>query len=200
MTMAIPARQRWVVYAIVLLLALTAVRWAGGQDRAEPRAVAYPAERAERPAREAPPSAGVADALPEVRLKQLERRAAAAPAGDPFQARSWEPELVAVRRNLPPPPPQAPPLPFTYLGKMVDGETATVFLARQDRNYVVRPGDTLDGTYRVESIEDDRIALTYLPLGTGQTLAFAATPMSVAQQRPGTQARKPAADDEDEDE
>ena len=86
--MAIPARQRWVVYAIVLLLALTAVRWAGGQDRAEPRAtVAYPAERAERPAREGS-ATGNAEPAPTVRLEQLERRAAAAPASDPFQARS----------------------------------------------------------------------------------------------------------------
>jgi len=200
--MAIPARQRWVVYAIVLLLALTAVRWAGGQDRAEPRlAVAYQAERLERPAREAPPAAGQAETSPEVRLDRLERRAAAAPAGDPFQARSWEPALAVVRRNLPPPPPQAPPLPFTYLGKMIDGEQTTVFLTRQDRNYVVRLGDTLDGSYRVEKIEEDRVALTYLPLGTEQTLPFAATPAAAsAAPKPHGKATRPAADDEDDDE
>jgi hypothetical protein len=200
MTMAIPARQRWVVYAIVLLLALTAVRWAGGQDRAEPRAtVAYQAERSARPAREGS-ATGAAEAAPTVRLDQLERRAAAAPAGDPFQARSWEPALAVVRRNLPPPPPQAPPLPFTYLGKMVDGEQTTVFLARQDRNYVVRPGDTLDGSYRVEKIEDDRIALTYLPLGMAQTLAFAATPVpAAALLRPGARAARQAIEDEDDE-
>jgi len=195
--MAIPARQRWVVYAIVLLLTLTAVKWAGGQDRAEPRvAVAYQAERPERPAREAPPAAGKAEAVPEVRLDQLERRAAAAPAGDPFRARSWEPELAVVRRNLPPPPPQAPPLPFTYFGKLVDDEKTTVFLARLDRNYVVRLGDTLDGTYRVEKIEEDRLVLTYLPLGAEQTLPFGATPVPVsAKPKP----RAATQDDEDDD-
>ncbi len=196
--MAIPARQRWVFYAIVLVLTLTAIRWAGGQDRAEPRgAVASQSERPDRPAREA---ATGADAVPEVRLKQLERRAAVAPAGDPFRARSWDPP-PAARRVLAPPRPEAPPLPFTYLGKLIDGETATVFLARQDRNYVVRPGDTLDGTYRVEKIEDDRLALTYLPLGTAQTLAFAAAPPApTALPRPGTRARKPGADEEEDDE
>ncbi len=196
--MAIPARQRWVVYAIVLLLALTAVRWAGGQDRAEPRlAVAYQAERLERPAREAPPAAGQAETSPEVRLDRLERRAAAAPAGDPFQARSWEPALAVVKRNLPPPPPQAPPLPFTYLGKMIDGEQTTVFLTRQDRNYVVRLGDTLDGSYRVAKIEDEGLVLTYLPLGAEQTLPFGATPVPVsAKPKP----RAPTQEDEDDDE
>ncbi len=197
--MAIPARQRWVVYAIVLLLAVTAVRWAGGQDRAEPRAtVAYQTERAERPAREGS-ATGNAEAAPTVRLDQLERRAAAAPAGDPFQARSWEPAMAVVRRNLPPPPPQAPPLPFTYLGKMIDGEQTTVFLTRQDRNYVVRLGDTLDGSYRVEKIEEDGVTVTYLPLGTEQTLPLAATPASGAP-KPRGKATRPAADDEDDDE
>jgi hypothetical protein len=197
MTMAIPARQRWVVYAIVLLLALTAVRWAGGQDRAEPRAtVAYQAERSERPAREGS-ATGNAEAAPTVRLDQLERRAAAAPAGDPFQARSWEPELVVVRSNLPPPPPQAPPLPFTYFGKLVDDEKTTVFLARLDRNYIVRLGDTLDGTYRVASIEEDGVALTYLPLGITQTLPFAAAP-AAASAKPQRPRRRSSDEDDDE--
>jgi hypothetical protein len=132
-----------------------------------------------------------------VRLDLLERRAAASPAGDPFEARSWEPRLVAAPRNLPPPPPQAPPVPFTYLGKMIDGEKMTVFLARQDRNYVVRPGDTLDGAYRVEAIEEEGLALTYLPLGTRQTLAFGATP-AVLSPKPATRARTQADEDEDE--
>ena len=108
---------------------------------------------------------------------------------------------MVVRRNLPPPPPQAPPLPFTYLGKMIDGEQTTVFLTRQDRNYVVRLGDTLDGSYRVEKIEEDRVALTYLPLGTEQTLPFAATPAAAsAAPKPHGKATRPAADDEDDDE
>ncbi len=200
--MAIPARERWVVYAIVLLLALTAVRWAGGQDRAEPRAtVAYQAERPDRSGHEAPAATGGAEAVLAVRLDQLERRASGTPAGDPFQARSWEPAVAVVKRNLPPPPPQAPPLPFTYLGKMIDGEQTTVFLAVSDRNYVARLGDTLDGRYRVEKIEEDGLALTYLPLGTKQMLAFAGTPTpaSVAPKTSGKAAR-PATDDEDDDE
>ncbi len=200
--MAIPARQRWVFYAIVLVLTLTVVRWAGGQDRAEPRATAaYQAERAERPAREAAAATANAEAIPAVRLEQLERRATGAPAGDPFQARSWEPAPTVVKRTVAPPPPQAPPLPFTYLGKMVDGEQTTVFLAAADRNYVARSGDTLDGRYRVEKIEEDGLALTYLPLGAKQVLPFAATPaLPGAAPKPRGKAASQAADDEDDDE
>jgi hypothetical protein len=194
MTMAIPARQRWVVYAIALLLTLAGVRWAGGQDPAEPRAAAGDrVERPDRPARE--PS--IADAVPEVRLDRLKRHAGAGTAGDPFQARSWEAPVAAARRSLPPPPPQAPPLPFTYLGKMIDGPTTTLFLSRQDRNFVVRPGDTLDGAYRVDAIEEGGVTLTYLPLGARQTLAFAA-PAAFA--TPTLRAKAAVQDPDDEDE
>jgi hypothetical protein len=112
--------------------------------------------------------------VPELRLDLLGSRTSPAPAGDPFQARSWAPppEPEANRRRLPPPPPQAPPLPFAYLGKLVEDATTTVFLARQDRNYVVRAGDTIDGTYRVERIGDDGLVVTYLPLKIQQTLPF----------------------------
>lgn len=196
--MAIPARQRWVIYAVALALTLAVVGWAGGQDRAEPRlAVAYQAERLERPARAPSPAAGEVETLLEVRLDQLERRAAAAPAGDPFQARSWEPEQPVVRRHVPPPPPQAPPLPFAYLGKMVDEGTTIVFLVRQDRNYIARLGDTLDGSYRVEKIVEEGLVLTYLPLGAEQTLPFGATPVPVSA-KPKPRAR--TQDDEDDDE
>jgi hypothetical protein len=201
MTMAIPARQRWIVYAIMLLATVTAIRWAGGQDRADPRAAVV--ERPDRPAREVPAAAGSADAVPTVQLERLERRAGGAPAGDPFQARSWEPPPTTVKRSLPPPPPQAPPLPFAYLGKLVDGEQTTVFLAASDRNYVARAGDTLDGRYRVESIAEDGLALTYLPLGTKQVLPFAATAVPVASMAATKPRGKPAsqaADDEDDDE
>lgn len=194
--MAIPARQRWVVYAIALVLTLAAVKWAGGQDPAEARAVvANQAERPERPAREASAAAAPPDAPLAVRLDQLERRASGASAGDPFQPRSWEPPRPAVVVKRTPPPPQAPALPFTYLGRMIDGDQTVVFLAALDRNYIVRLGDTLDGRYRVEGIEENALVLTYLPLGARQILALSAAPAA-----PGrAAARKPAPDDDEDD-
>jgi hypothetical protein len=201
MTMAIAAKQRWILYAVALVLTLVAVRWAGGQDRTEAQPAA-PAPRAERPVRDADPAR--ADAVPEVRLDLLGKRAAVAPAGDPFRAQSWEPPVEQrVRRAAPPPPPpQAPPIPFAYMGKLVDDGTTTVFLARADRNYVVRAGDTIDGTYRIEKIGDEAVELVYLPLKARQTLPFTATavpPAPPAGADAGPRTRKPMPDDEDDD-
>jgi hypothetical protein len=204
MTMAIPAKQRWIIYALALALTLVAVKWAGGQDRAENGAAARQADEAAKPARGAPAVAAPAERVPELRLDLLGSRTSPAPAGDPFQARSWAPAPdpeQASRRRLPPPPPQAPPLPFAYMGKLVEDATTTVFLARQDRNYVVRAGDTIDGTYRVERIADDALVVTYLPLKIQQTLPFSApgpapAPAAAAA---GARSKKPMPDDEDDD-
>jgi len=203
--MAIPAKQRWIIYAVALALTLVAVRWAGGQDGAENGvAAARQADEAAKPARGAPAGAAATERVPEVRLDLLGSRTSPAPAGDPFQARSWapapEPE-PASRRRLPPPPPQAPPLPFAYIGKLVEDATTTVFLARQDRNYVVRAGDTIDGTYRVERIADEALVVTYLPLKIQQTLPFsvpgpAPAPAAAAA---GARSQKSMPDDEDDD-
>ena len=62
---------------------------------------------------------------------------------------------------------------------------------------LVRLGDTLDGSYRVEKIEEDGLALTYLPLGTQQTLPFGATPVPA---RAPPKPRAARRDDEDDDE
>lgn len=85
---------------------------------------------------------------------------------DVFRGTSW---------YVPPPPPKPappspPPLPFAYIGMMQEGGSKIVFLSRQDNSYVVRQGDVLDGTYRVEKIGDWEMVLTYLPLGMKQSL------------------------------
>jgi len=205
MTMAIPAKQRWIIYALALALTLVAVRWAGGQDGADNGvAAARQAGEAAKPARGAPAAAAATERVPELRLDLLGSRTSPAPAGDPFQARSWAPapDPEAPRRRLPAPPPQAPPLPFAYMGKLVEDAATTVFLSRQDRNYVVRAGDTIDGTYRVERIAEDALVVTYLPLKIQQALPFTAT-ATAAPAPAGTGAsarsRKPLPDDEDDD-
>lgn len=86
------------------------------------------------------------------------------------------------QRRTPAPPPQAvsepaptaPPLPFTYVGKMVDGKRLTIYIASPDRNYAVAPGDVIDGTYRIEEAQDSQVVLTYLPLNIRQTISIGA--------------------------
>ena len=69
----------------------------------------------------------------------------------------------------------APPLPFAYLGKWTQDGHTTVFLSRDQSSYAAHVGENLDSDYRVDAIEENRIVLTYLPLGTQRVLSFSAT-------------------------
>jgi hypothetical protein len=109
--------------------------------------------------------------LPELPLERLEQRGSREAVRDAFEARSWAPPPP---KPAPPPPPQAPPLPFKYMGKIMDGGQVVVFLIKQDKNYVVRAGDKLDNDYQVEEINPGLMTLTYLPLGQKQTIAIGA--------------------------
>ncbi len=70
--------------------------------------------------------------------------------------------------------PVAPPLPYVYMGKMIDNKNQTVFLTRNEKPYVVHSGDLLDGTYRIDSIEPPSMEITYLPLNEKQYLNIGA--------------------------
>src|SRR5262245_35981773 len=117
-------------------------------------------------------------AAPGTRFDELPSRHFPAATRNPFLGHSPEritPRATPRDAGPPPPvqPPQTPPLPFTYLGRIKSGGTTTVFLARQNRESVARVGDILDDTYRVEKIDETRMVLVYLPLGTQQSLPLA---------------------------
>ena len=91
---------------------------------------------------------------------------------NPFATRSWEPP--------PPPPPvqvvrpvtpKAPPLPFVYMGKMLDGKAVTAFVSLGGQTHLLHGGDTLRD-YRVEAISVKEITFVYLPLNEKQRLSF----------------------------
>jgi hypothetical protein len=58
------------------------------------------------------------------------------------------------------------------VGKQLEGGHWLVFLARHERTYVVRAGDDIEGTYRVDTVTPPVMTLTYLPLKQQQTLAI----------------------------
>lgn len=90
-----------------------------------------------------------------------------------FPQRDWTPPPPPPLPAPPPPPPappQAPPLPFSYLGKIVEGKQWTVFLGQQDRIHTVVIGDTIGNDYKVESIAPPMLTLIYLPLKQSQSL------------------------------
>ena len=88
---------------------------------------------------------------------------------DPFAPRSFSSPQEAAHAPGVPHKPVAPPLPFRYLGKMIEDGKLNVFLARGDESLSVRAGQRL-GEYRVESVTDREIVFTYLPLKTKQSL------------------------------
>ncbi len=52
----------------------------------------------------------------------------------------------------------------------MQGDQSAVFLTTLDRNYIVKSGDVIENTYRVEEIRAPMMTLTYLPLNMKQTL------------------------------
>ena len=62
-----------------------------------------------------------------------------------------------------------PPLPFAYLGKLIEDGKLAVFLSRGGESLSVAQGDTL-GEYRVDSVTETEITFTYLPLKAKQKL------------------------------
>jgi hypothetical protein len=68
--------------------------------------------------------------------------------------------------TAPPAPAVAPPLPYRYAGKVITEDGEKVLLAKGEILIPIKPGDTLDGAYKVEAIGPELIELVYLPLGT----------------------------------
>lgn len=70
----------------------------------------------------------------------------------------------------------APPLPFTAVGAIsgteVTGGKLVAFIRQQDQLLVIKAGDAIGQTYRVESITAQKIEFTYLPLMQRQVLAL----------------------------
>jgi len=69
------------------------------------------------------------------------------------------------------PVPVAPPLPFRFLGRYGDGQVQSVMLTKGERLYLARPGDTIDGAYRVDGVTAQSVELTYLPMRLKQSLS-----------------------------
>lgn len=169
-------QPRSLLLGSVLVASLAAAVWVGSEEEElaeddRPRKT-RPNDQARQPTAPrtmaaAEPAAGVA--LPEA-SGQAEAEGTdgeAAETGiDPFRSKSW----VITPPPPPPPKPTAPPLPFRFLGRLVeDGETR-VFLAQQNQNLSARVGDVINGTYSVEAIGDTGVRFVYLPLKETQVL------------------------------
>ena len=144
-----------------------AVAWVGGSDD-EVIAVAGVQRGGERRNDRQVAAKG---ATPVLQLAQLEAREFEDMKADLFAAKSWYVPPPAVAQK-----PKAPPLPFTYSGRLIEDGRSTVFLAQQGRNQSVHSGDVIENTWRVDAIGATSMTLTYLPLNESQTLALGAAP------------------------
>ncbi|EJM64805.1 hypothetical protein [Pseudomonas sp. GM55] len=104
------------------------------------------------------------------------------PAGDLFAAHSWKAApasgTVTEQSVIVTPVvqvPTAPPLPFQFVGRLDDRSDLQVFLQSGEKIYVVRKGDVIDETWRIERISDEELSLVYLPLHLAQTLSVGST-------------------------
>jgi hypothetical protein len=110
----------------------------------------------------------------DIDLARLEQRAGEAAretqGADPFAPRNFSPIVPAqAQASRAKEKPVPPPLPFRYIGKLLDGDKLAIFLSRGDESLSVAAGDTV-GEYRVDRITDTEISFTYLPLKTKQSL------------------------------
>jgi len=101
-------------------------------------------------------------------LSKLERPADEGAKADLFASQSFS----SGQRNVAGTKPGKagpPPLPFAYLGKLIEDGKLAVFLSRGGESLSVAQGDTI-GEYRVDAVTESEITFTYLPLKTKQKL------------------------------
>jgi hypothetical protein len=158
--------RRWLLGA-ALLLTVAAAASVGGQDENDGAVVQADSSR-DRVRHRNPERLADNGSDADVNLKNLKRPALPENVKDLFPAKSWYvPPPVSKTR----PVPAAPPLPFVYVGKMIErGKAPTVFLESQNRTYLVHEDDQVGTNYRVDSIRPPLMTLTYLPLDIKQTM------------------------------
>jgi len=148
---------RKVLAGVAVVGALASV--VAGRERPSPApAVVPPAARIET--RIVPPADGID-------LAKLQARAGEDATTDAFAPRNFSPIVAPQAQG--PAQAEAPPLPFRYMGKMLDDGKLAVFLLDGNESVTVKAGDHV-GPYRVDSVTEAEVRLTYMPLKTKQRL------------------------------
>jgi hypothetical protein len=61
---------------------------------------------------------------------------------------------------------EVPALPYSYAGKLAEGDRLVVFLMRGNRNHALTIGDVVDRVWRLEAIEPARLLFSHIPTQT----------------------------------
>ena len=164
------ALTRWLILGAALLATVVASVWPRGEERPAPEVVAPVTRRDDAPAR-----GQQLPGQPELpRLgERLERPHTPAKVQDLFGTTDLNPPPPPVREKpLPPAAPTAPPFPYTIAGSVADANGLMIVFNRQNQDFVLRVGDVLEQTYRVEAIDPQSVTVTYLPLGLTQAVVI----------------------------
>ncbi len=168
-----PARKRVALAFVAIGIALIVQRTIASGADAD---VVAPVERgthavvADTPSFAPATSRRASAAIETLRLDRLEHRAA--PPSDAsanlddgglFTVQSWQPPPAPPVR-VAPAVPVAPPFPYTYMGGLTDERGRTAFFNRGDRVLAVRSGETVDGAFRVDQLDETSMTVTYVPL------------------------------------
>jgi len=102
---------------------------------------------------------------------------------DPFAPRGWlappaPVEVVAstvVAPVVAAGPPEPPPLPYRFMGRLNNEGVDVVYLSKGDQSFVARDGETFDGTYKIVAMNAQYIEFEFLPTGDKQTLTIPPT-------------------------
>lgn len=184
--MALQTQQRWMLIGGALLLTLVAM--VGLQEQENESAPEITMQRHVHTSPNALPRqtfAANAERLPDLsRQAQMNMPADAkanadANNADLFQAHAW---------YVPPPPkpvikqviiekPTAPPVPYTYMGKMENSPQGTLFfLSANNKVQLVKPGQTIDNLWKLDKDDANTLYFTYIPLGLPQRQSKSAKP------------------------
>jgi len=164
-------RQRWLVLG-TLLLGSVAAAFLVEDEAAAPVESQRPASRDARARPQATERLAQAPASAEPALASTVVEEAPASI-DPFRSTSW---YVAPPPPPPPPKPSAPPLPFQFLGQLIEEDGTRVFVSHQGQHLILKAGDVIAGTYAVEEIAAGKVVFLYLPLKERQVLATGSSP------------------------
>lgn len=190
--MALKPQQRWMAILGALVLTLSAVAWVQQQETEDSTiAVVTPHAKKDRQQDEAAseltlPSAKTTQltgALPDLSQRAQTLSANDALDVDLFKSHAW---------YVPPPPkpvievvevakPSAPPIPFTYFGRMDNGPQGNlIFLSSRDKLRTVKIGQVIDGAWRLDKADATSLQFTYMPLSMPVTLMKSAKMMPAA--------------------
>jgi hypothetical protein len=171
-------RQGTIASVVLVLLAGLVI---GGETRRQEVVLSAPQPVASA----APASQPQPQASDDLDLEKLHRSKRAEPIVDVFAYKTAPAPLPVVLRTPPPspppppaepaaapPPPTAPALPFRFVARFVENGATRLLLANGDKEHTVAGGETLEGTYRVDSVSEQAVTFTYLPMNTAQTLTL----------------------------